>query len=121
MTHDELISALEKATGPDRELDKAITEYLYLGEPLQWPDQYLADTEHWSKRAVRQYTSSLDAALTLMPPEANCWGIEKMKNHYEAYVSRNYVKDGHWYKDGEHLNPAIALCIAALRARGARI
>lgn len=57
------------------------------------------------------YTTSLDAALTLVP-EGHSWLIENDCHHH--HVPRAWVKRG---PDVRHDSPALALCIAALKAR----
>jgi hypothetical protein len=67
-----------------------------------------------------EYTTSIDAALALADrvlPEMNCVGFDKSPSGVEAYVSRNNVDSGHWFETGWHKSsPAIALCIAILKA-----
>jgi len=132
MTHDELIAALEKATGPDRVLDGDIAEIIgrspmgmerfangkWGGGGAQWDAPY--------------YTASIDAALTLVPKE---WGwrldttatIPELAN---LKIKPTTIASCIWAKTEnggckKHVvavdsNPAIALCIAALKARGER-
>lgn len=100
MTITELIAALEAADKPSRELDASIGSLIgtYVGfEPPP------------------RYTSSIDAALTLLPDGA-MWRLgrhlvpdDQPEHAYSARVG------GPRYYD--HSSPAIALCIAALRAR----
>lgn len=95
-----LIARLEAATGPDRELDIAIWHYLGNPKertPLLW---------------VGCYTSSIDAALTLVP-EGHDWSIGDVNGHFGgtpvAYVGNDTARFGE--------TPALSLCIAALKAR----
>lgn len=132
----ELIARLEKATEPNRELDKAITEHLWPGEPLQWPDMYRAEPSHWAKRHIERYTASIDAALMLVPEQ---FVVTSFKNgdldpkylevHRHTSWSVGLARVGYQLKDafdiksgnfppGRGPTGAIALCIAALRARG---
>lgn len=100
----DLIERLEKAAAPDRELDNLI--WFWLGQPL--PDD-CAD-------CPARYTASLDAALTLVP-----------EGHYWSFDSRGCAivcadqppSEIHGDCLG-HKSPAIALCIAALKARAAK-
>lgn len=107
-----LIARLERATGPDRELDADIA--------LQF-DWTECPGDNWigpqGEIAVPAYTSSIDAAMTLRPAGANCSGFDDGPDICDAYWSRNNVKDGHWLVTAEGKTPALALCIAALRAR----
>lgn len=113
MTYDELIAALEKATGPDRELDHEIAQFIYPGEKLQWPEMYKASSEFWCRRNVEKYTSSIDAALTLVPE----YSYAEIHTDNCAFVRINGEEE---YECWNVASPAIALCIAALKARGAR-
>lgn len=134
MTLDDLIALLEKAEAPSRELDQAI-------HLLVLPDDLASKiirgdmkVHEWSLGAggicwrsdsgssggtwpVRHYSSSIDAALTLVPEGANCFGFDCESGETRAYFSRNRVASGHWYCSADHKSPAIALCIAALKAR----
>lgn len=98
----DIIARLEKATGPDRELDDAI------GATLERP------CKNWP------FTASIDAALTLVP------GGFRWKLGYSRHVPcvADLIDYGHrslgclGHFDGEcDSNHAIALCIAALKAR----
>jgi hypothetical protein len=100
MTLSELIAKLEEAEEGSRELDCEI--YVALGNPLL--------------RAVGKaprYSSSLDAALTLVPEGS----------YAKLQIGRNHAKGWAWVelRDVEAVarsTPALALCIAALKARG---
>ncbi len=64
------------------------------------------------------YTTSLDAALTLRPEGANCWGMDHTPLGVDFYWSRNNVPDGHWLIEGHHkTSDPLAACIAAFKAR----
>lgn len=99
MTRKELIQALRAAKGPSRELDAAILEYL------------CQDTE-WPTSDPRLFTSSIDAALTLVP-EGRIWSIGKILKADGFVAVLDKTRQSH---DGA--TPAIALCIAALEAMG---
>jgi hypothetical protein len=102
MTMKELIGRLKAATGPDRKLDEAIDEYAVtlLGLP--------------PRVVPPPYTASIDAALTLVP-DGEDW---HMQSH--ASVAACWASVGRFTRGPmlwKHATPAIALCIAALRAR----
>ena len=115
---EKLIERLEAATGPDRELDAAILVQTRVG----WSDrQYWnwrgclpkgdeANTElDYARDRAKNFTSSIDAALTLVP-KGDDWKVG-FNGHAHA-----------WAKTGiagmaTATTPALALCIAALRAR----
>ena len=95
MTIEELIARLEAADGPSRELDDAI-------EMLR-PD-YL-------RQPHCRYTSSIDAALSLVPEQYD-WVLDS--DGLAALLFANRA-----CHTGRGKTPAIALCIAALKARAA--
>lgn len=79
MTKDELITALEKATGPDRKIDRAIW--------YEWQDEMTGDPVH-----SPAYTASIDAALTLVGWVGRCeFGQYDEGDKWWAYLhfSRN--------------------------------
>ena len=106
MTHAELIAALEAATEPSWELDAEIARAI--GAPV-YPDL----------RAHR-YTSSLDAALTLVP-EGWCWAIEGSRRAavYDPSADPEPGSFANPIQMRSGFTPAIALCVAALKARDA--
>ena len=125
----DLIERLEKATGPDREIDGLIYGYLNglkrNGGTFQVGDNF--QFEHPTKRfpngpaalyvrddAVHEFTSSLDAALTLVP-EGWIWDVSSTGC---AWIMPRNDLNGQLVIGGiEH--PAIAMCIAAIQARAA--
>lgn len=94
-----LIERLERASGPDRELDRAI-QVFDLGELPYGP--------------IPRFTSSLDDAVSLIPIG---W-IWDVASSGCAWVMPPENLEGHIVVSGIE-SPAIALCIAALRARAA--
>ena len=109
---DELIKRLESATEGSRELDAAI---IMSGLHVSMPD----DPVGWPPK----FTTSIDAALTLVPA-GRPWSITQQSSGV-GYFADIAIKDddGWWFEaDGpgsEAPTPALALCIAALRARSA--
>lgn len=106
-----LIEKLEKATSPDGGLDVMIAEAIGL------------NTWHGTTgghASALPYTSSLDAAMTLVPDDDHHW-----KCGYSRYVRHNAEVADLMHPDkgifvGEcDSSRAIALCIAALKARAA--
>lgn len=101
MTNDELIKRLEVATGPDRALEIDIWRQFSPNakegfEPLPW---------------LACYTSSIDAALQLVP-EGFEWELQRQDD-----IAFAKLGDPLLYLEGEAKTPAIALCIAALKSR----
>jgi hypothetical protein len=116
MNLDDLIERLEKATGPDRDL--FITCYLAVNNLEKLSDGVSSEA---CKRYLRFLNAEawIDAALTLVPegwwPFAIYFGTDG-KGPCEAILfrRRDQCKIGGGYS---HTKPAIALCIAALKAR----
>jgi hypothetical protein len=100
----ELIARLEKASGPDMRLDAVIESHVGF-RPFGTP----------------QYTASIDAALTLVP---DTWAIHEMGELSRLPTGAGWYvtamkRDGFGEVHAAHPNFAIALCIAALKARAA--
>ena len=131
MSIKELIERLEAATGPDRELDIAIYRYF---EPIdlsrvdytvELPPGFCDDDFSRALDPAPFYTSSVDAALMLVP-ERHWWELGKiqeadsMARHFGT--TRTFMAKCGPYGERDHKgysdNPAIALCICALKARG---
>lgn len=125
----DLIERLEKATGPDRELD-ALVHVIVMRSV--WREHYRIEphmdgrcTVYLSnggkyREASPAYTASLDAALKLVPEG---WKISQL-TWGSVEVAAELVKaELTHYTAGISLVdfPAIALCIAALKAREANI
>lgn len=124
MTREELITALETATGPCRELDAQIAMAAGIApavafRPCVSPDPGTFGVGAYDTWVAPLYTASVDAALMLVP-EGFCWEVRK------GYVPEATVwQIGCEYDEGsgrtlphaQAPTPAIALCIAALRAR----
>jgi hypothetical protein len=111
-----LAERCEKATGPDRELDRAIFDAVTGG--VFGPD----NARFWhstsaSSRAANPFTASLDAAMTLVPAVWGPWDLNKGQRwHFslKRQGGKYPIVDGHadtW---------PLALCAAALRARAAQ-
>lgn len=118
-----LIKRLEKATGPDRVLDEAIGRAI--GTVTEDKD------DEWLFLHLPYYTSSIDAALTLNPYKSDegWWGIVQMASptspmrHFGGRDGLFKATVARWDTSRSeasmawHDVPAIALCIAELRAR----
>lgn len=115
----DLIRRLEKAAGPDRELDIAIATATGWS-PYVLKDQIIGDENVWKEpngiitASVRRFTESVDAAITLT--DGRPWTLRTLGRGCEARVGGK-IPDEFFIKGGEHATPAIALCIAALTAR----
>lgn len=133
MTLPELIAKLEQASGPSRELDaeiEASTMFLSKGctatavqllEPrsrhaddITLRDNWCvivqrpAELGSWHYYKPAHYTASLDAALTLAPKGAG-WNVQGNTSVFFAAVRGQ--------SGGPSKTPALALCIAVLRAQ----
>lgn len=128
----ELIERLEKATGPDRTLDCRIHaahiggEFVVVGRPTYIPERYFANPNpeiNWIGYDLLNvspaYTSSIDAALTLVPNDLPAMAQRSIApDPHCALIGRPSKLPGKpsvWRGNGA--TPAIALCIAALKAR----
>lgn len=116
---DDLITRLEKATGPDRELDELIERYVH--NISGKPGRILLPFGNVP------YTSSINDALTLVPKEFN-WAIGTDINYWDNTMRANKfwaivtaIEPDGFGCDTIAPTPAIALCIAALRARAANV
>lgn len=96
----DLIAKLESATEGSRELDRAIHSH------IRGVEEFLLST--WPA-----YTTSLDAALTLVP-EGWHWNVGDVGL---AWVGTHESATKIVRHDGDAHTPALALCIAALKAR----
>lgn len=130
----ELVGRLEKATGPDRELDAQI----YCAK-----NGYgFVKFERWNQHAGRLfysipgmelhcgsegfplYTRSIDSALTLVP-EGWAWFVERIEGYSEGRArlwipSKRTLGLKIEQVDFEAATPAIAICISALKAIAAQ-
>jgi hypothetical protein len=131
MTHDELIAALEKAKGADQRLDAEILAHLVGGTVEQFRINsrwcvsvtgYSGKTRLWQPRRreeqkwrMAKFTASIDAALTLVPERHN-WLTCIINGSVQAQIGPTNSFQAADVRGVA--TPALALCIAALRARG---
>lgn len=107
MNHEQLIERLQGLDGPDREVDLLI---------MRWVQNIGGDP-----RNALHYTASIDAALTLVP---DGWKLRQMNLSAPCADDRKWWLNLYGGKMGEDTftgsgaTPAIAIVIAALRARG---
>lgn len=111
----ELINRLEKLEGPDRGADLMIHDYRAdeaaraAGLPTARSPVKARPADH----LIRTYTASIDAALTLVPEgwlSITYAGPGVMAECFPAGDRNSYQKEF-------GATPAIALCVAALKAR----
>lgn len=111
----DLIERLEGLTGPCRECDSLIGKHLF--PERDWVAFEENGVDIWWSRCPyedgafdgpKPYTASIDAAMTLVPEG---WSVHC---HFMPREMGNVVKVG--TREGEGKTPAIALCIAALKA-----
>jgi hypothetical protein len=122
MNVQELIAKLEAATEGSRELDIAVA--FVTDKPASYTDR-LNDDGSRAPSNVRcgHYTTSLDAALTLVP-EHHRFLLDKRpyaegrRDGYRAVVYRQ--ADPEMPESSWAATPALALCIAALKARASQ-
>jgi hypothetical protein len=115
-----LIERLEKAESGSRELDAEIACHID-GRRFQAIDRadrviFNVDGVGWpvwrSLKEIPHYTTSLDAALTLVPE--GLWFSVGCENDFTP-VATVYAQNEQF--DAFASSPALALCIAALKAR----
>ena len=115
---DALLTRLRAAAGADRWLDVEIARAVGadLGHAAGMHDALLAQPFS----PVRRYTSSVDAALTLVP-EGKAWTVGQNVHHWYWSASVNALDEDGAPKSigwgGPSNSPALALCAAALQAR----
>ena len=131
MTLPDIIARLEKATTGDRELDSRI-HLVAIGIPgfeSSWRHSVFSENiDKWCKHGeinqvaknhgIPEYSSSIDAALALLPGES-FWMIGSGL-HKLASASRRAAQPWARIGDGPDTpgaTSAIAICIAALKAR----
>lgn len=132
----DLLVRLEAAAGPDPHLDAEIEAALRGGEPA-----YRSASRHqfgpsvvlnhgagnpWDGwESAPSFTGSLDAALTLVP-ERHRWLLDKRPGAYfrtDGYRAEVYLEAHPYRSDRSDVpmhwgpTPALAICIAALKAR----
>jgi hypothetical protein len=112
----DLITRLEAATGPSFTLEKEILRAVN-------PNASMLSVPN-------NYTSSLDAALTLVPEgwqsytadfsiEGRArWSLQGTRTQWRTNDDGDKEPGDDWYAMGIGSTPALAICIAALRARG---
>jgi hypothetical protein len=107
MTRAELLALaarVEAATGADRELDRRI-------DHIRWPvpqPAYHLELSLRDRWDVPAFTSSIDAAASLVPATASTWRLDPRC----ASICVGRVR----WKHGMAATPALALTAAALRA-----
>jgi hypothetical protein len=119
----DLIAHLDAATGPDRELDEEIMALRagVIREVQNGRSVYHVGTRWVGVGDVPPFTASVDAAVTLVP-DGWMWtvcGGEHRGGQGVAFMAPNGGNSpaDRWIDDTGGATPAIALCIAALKAR----
>lgn len=120
-----LAEQCEQAAGPNRELEREVAFAFDLpdadefgcehswaamcGTGLRWGDQ--------AQLVAPKFTSSLDAAMTLVPEDAEWGGGSKdTTGRAWAWCARRWQQQGEVMKIANGATPALALTAAALRA-----
>lgn len=110
----DLIKRIEAADGPDRELDVEICEamgFTVVGHYRRGSNEPIRG---YSWVPVRYYTSSIDAAMTLVPEGWN-GSFDWIGDKCGATLNKTPFASNAVIGDAS--SPALALCAAALRAR----
>ena len=125
-----LSDQVEAATGPDRELDRAIIDAISTDYNFGTRSSGLTYGKAWDQCPYEEwtvdggvvghapdYTASIDAAMTLVPEG---WQMIDGQDVPERSFRRLTLNKGGFspYFQGLAATPALALCAAALRARG---
>lgn len=113
----DLIAKLERATASDRALDSSIklgfAACLFAAGATKGDAVRILGGDLYAD--PMPYTSSLDAALTLVP-EGHGWILDFMDPYEpDAAVGSQVCSRDHG--DPEPKNPALMLCVAAMKAR----
>lgn len=135
MTLDDLIALLEKAEGPCRKLDAEIAVALRIppsgSHNNEWARKNFPvwragdgkvvcihdDGSSGPFWVVLEHTSSIDAALTLVP-EGWRWAVNYDPDRGPQYAAAVKRSGDDWPRVFDMArSPAIALCVAALKAR----
>ena len=120
----DLIARLEAATGPDRALDAEIARDVCGLVIHEWPDWIARTSAMHDFPALWPtpfYTESVDAAMTLIP-DGFWWTVGAGRTRPDEPLYGAFIYDGDdLVGSGEtEVSAAIALCVAALKARGER-
>ncbi len=107
-----LIDRLSKLDGPDREVDAEIAIHFGAKPTVKLGDEILGNFRVVPK-TFPAYTASVDAAIALAErvEPLLTWGRDSYQHMYLMGCSERYQSN--------HPIPAIALCIALLRAKEA--
>lgn len=128
----DLVARLEKATGPDRDIDELIAEavgYKVCSETQAYGRSWNSPSGYFIGAAPK-FTDSLDAAVTLIP-EGWAWSVHvggcyatgrllKPRAELAEAVETQFGPAVGIRSQIEAATPAIAICIAALKARAAQ-
>ena len=114
----DLIERLENLDGPCRECDAEIARKI--GAPWGYREDVHLESRSYTiiKCTSKHYTESIDAALTHIPDGMRLARLKYRTfcvntDTYEAILSN---ATGEYKSHGNHKLPAIAICIAVLRA-----
>ena len=116
----DIISRLEAATGPSRELDAEIAlangwTRVRVGSEPCWREPRPHGGGEFHPQPPR-YTESFDAAHSLLGERPAVLKFKNANGKAEARIGA-LPGEGFMIKGGEHSTPAISLVIAILRAR----
>lgn len=121
---DDLIARLGAATEGNEELDEAIHDCVHAKALIGIGAAKTAEGwrhPEYGKIAIQYYSTSIDAALSLIPEEWTAWELRSCQGRksYVATISR-LVKlppfPEETYETGDAATPALALCVVALKA-----
>jgi hypothetical protein len=119
----DLIARLQAAEGPDRGLDAEIAAavgWTHVGKRDGYKDIIGFMPGRPSVTRIPRFTSSMDSAFQLIPERADFWELFDDCGAYFARI-KECGPGAEWKVIGEtdagYSSPALALCIACLKAR----
>lgn len=107
----ELIARLERALEGSRQLDQLIYTAIDAPGLRESRDGEIVASPNIYSIQAPEYSTSLDAAFELMPRQFS-WTLNSTIRFGCAAIIR-----GHQTHEGDAATPALAICIAALKAR----
>ena len=108
----DLIARLEKATGPDRELDVGIAAAIFGSYQFFGDERRFWINGSWE--SAPNSTGSMDAAISLVP-RPMCWNGGEVNEDDQPWACITDSEGADYAATAA--TPILALCIAALKAR----
>ena len=116
MDNQKLSARVEALEGPCRECDCLIENTLGLAKFERDP-RVIYGAAYYTRVEPKPYTASLAAAMSLVP-EGLRWCVDTCDGVPRSFVEPPHPYEGQPYWGNHVTTPALALCAAALKARG---